>query len=119
MPSNIFLAKKEWFDANPKAVEFFLAMWEEGLQAWHKNMADIIRAYPEDHGLDPESDTFDEDRAAITKWISDHDWFVDTVYLDQTWIDKEMPLFDLMRETGFMPQDQPNPVFVPVAPPQN
>jgi len=118
VPSNIFLARKEWYDANPKAVEFFLAMWEEGLKTWHENSADIIRAYPEDHGLDPESDTFDEDRAAITKWIQDHDWFVDTVYMDQTWIDKELPLFDLMRKTGFMEEDQPNPVFVPLEPPQ-
>jgi len=43
VPSNIFLAKKEWYDANPEAVEFFLAMWEEGLQSWHENKADIIR----------------------------------------------------------------------------
>lgn len=119
VPSNIFLAKKEWFDANPRAVEFFLAMWEEGLQAWHESQADIIRAYPGDHGLDPEAETFDEDRAAITKFIADHDWFVDTVYLDQTWIEKELPLFDLMRKTGFMPEDQPNPVFAAVEPPES
>jgi len=53
----------------------------------------------------------------MEKWLTDHDWFVDSVYLDQTWIDKEMPLFDLMKSTGFMPQDMPVPNFVVVKPP--
>lgn len=119
VPGNIFLAKKEWFDANPKAVEFFLAVWEEGLQAWKQNRDFIIRSYPEDHGLDPEADDFEERREAITKFLTDHDWFVDTVYLDENWIEIESPLFDYMRETGFMPEDMPNPTFAAVPPPSN
>jgi ABC-type nitrate/sulfonate/bicarbonate transport system substrate-binding protein len=117
VPSNIFLARKEWFDANPEAVEFFLAMWEEGLQAWHANLPDIVRLYPEDHGLDPEAETFDQDLQVMVNWLQEHDWFVDTIYLDETWIEKEQPLFDLMRKTGFMPEDQANPNFVAVPPP--
>jgi ABC-type nitrate/sulfonate/bicarbonate transport system substrate-binding protein len=119
VPGNIFLAKKEWFEANPKAIEFFLAVWEEGLQEWKANREFIIRSYPEDHGLDPESDTFEADLKTITQFLTDHDWFVDTVYLDETWIEKEKPVFDLMRKTGFMPEDQENPTFVPVAPPSD
>ena len=117
VPSNIFLARKEWFDANPEAVEFFLAMWEEGLKAWKTNMVDIIRLYPEDHGLDTEAETFDQDLEVMTKWMQEHDWFADTIYLDETWIEKERPLFDLMRKTGFMEEGQADPNFVAVQPP--
>jgi len=119
VPGNIFLSRKEWFDANPKAVEFFLAMWEEGIQSWKANKEDIIRLYPEDHGLDPESDTFEGDFDAMVKFLTDHDWFVDTVYMDEAWIAKELPLFDLMKETGFMPEDMANPLFVHVKPPSD
>lgn len=118
VPGNIFLARKAWYDANPKAVEFFLDMWQAGIDAWKANRHDIIVLYPEDWGIDPESPTFDQDVAVMEKWLTDHDWFVDSVYLDQTWIDKELPLFDLMRSTGFMPQDMPNPDFVAVEPPK-
>ena len=116
VPGNVFISTKAWFDANPGAVQFFLAVWEEGLKAWKENRRDIIRLYPEDWGIDPNSETFDQDVEVMTKWLTDHDWFVDTVYLDETWIQKESPLFDLMRKTGFMPQDMANPVFVPVKP---
>jgi len=116
VPGNIFLARKSWFDANPEAVQFFLAMWEAGIKAWKEHREDIIRLYPEDWGIDPNSETFEQDVAVMTKYLTDHDWFVDTVYLDETWIEKEMPLFDLMRETGFMPQDMPNPIFMAVKP---
>jgi ABC-type nitrate/sulfonate/bicarbonate transport system substrate-binding protein len=116
VPGNIFLARKSWFEAHPDEVQFFLAMWQAGIEAWKANRKDIIRLYPTDWGLDPDSDTFDEDMATMVKFLTDHDWFVDSVYLDETWIQKELPLFDLMRETGFMPEDMPNPDFVPVKP---
>ncbi len=116
VPSNIFVARKSWFDANPNAVQFFLAMWEAGLKAWKANRRDIIRLYPEDFGIDPESETFEVDLNTMDKWLTDHDWFVDTVYLDEDWIAKELPLFDLMRKTGFMSADMPTPVFAAVKP---
>jgi ABC-type nitrate/sulfonate/bicarbonate transport system substrate-binding protein len=61
VPGNVFISTKEWFDANPDAVQFFLAMWEEGLQAWKQNRRDIIRLYPEDWGIDPTAPTFEQD----------------------------------------------------------
>jgi hypothetical protein len=118
VPGNIFLATKTWYDANPKAVEFFLALWQAGIDAWKANRHDFIVLYPEDWGIDPESSTFDADVAAMEKWLTDHDWFVDSVYMDQTWIDKELPIFDLMRAQGFMPADMANPNFVVVEPPK-
>ncbi|RPJ36167.1 MAG: hypothetical protein EHM35_08625 [Planctomycetaceae bacterium] len=118
VPGNIFLARKEWVDANPDAVTFFLDMWQAGIDAWKANREDIMRLYPADWGLDPDSETFEEDLATMLKFVTDHDWFVDSVYLDQKWIDTELPIFDLMKETGFMPQDMPDPEFRAVQPPQ-
>ena len=118
VPGNIFLARKSWVDENPDAVEFFLDMWQAGIDAWKANREDIMRLYPADWGLDPDSETFEEDLATMLAFVEAHDWFVDSVYLDETWIEKEMPIFDLMKETGFMPADMPNPEFRAVAPPQ-
>ena len=91
-------------------------MWEAGLKEWKANREDLIRLYPEDWGIDPNSETFDQDVQTMTQWLTDHDWFVDTVYLDQTWIDKEKPLFKFMRESGFMKQDAPDPTFMVIEP---
>jgi ABC-type nitrate/sulfonate/bicarbonate transport system substrate-binding protein len=97
VPGNIFLARKTWYDQN-------------------KDVACCIRLYPEDHGLDPDADTFDADVEVMYKYLMDHDWFVDTVYLDEQWIETEMPVFDYMRSGGFMEEDMPNPVFDPMGP---
>ena len=117
VPGNIFLARREWFDTHPEEVEFFLAMWEEALRAWRENQAEIIGLYPEEFGLDVQSDSYEAERAAITQYSIDHDWYPETVYLDEDWIETESKVFDLMRRGGFMPEDAPNPVFIPVPPP--
>lgn len=116
VPSNIFLARKEWYEANKDAARCFLAMWDAGLKEWHANQEDLIRLYPEDWGLDPNAETFEEDLQTMNKWLVDHDWFTETVYMDQEWIDKELPLFDYMRQSGFMKADTPTPTFVVVEP---
>ena len=117
VPGNVFLARREWFDAHPEEVDFFLAMWEEALQAWRGNKTEIIDRYPEEFGLDPESADFEAERTAMHQFLLEHDWLPDSVYLDQEWIATESRVFDLMRENGFMPDDLPNPTFVAVPPP--
>ncbi|HEY5622946.1 MAG TPA: PhnD/SsuA/transferrin family substrate-binding protein [Gammaproteobacteria bacterium] len=117
VPGNIFLARREWFDSHPEEVEFFLAMWEEALQAWRANQSEIIARYPEEFGLDPLSDNYDAELEAMTRYTIDHDWLPDTVYLDEEWVETESQVFDLMRRGGFMLEDAPNPTFVVVPPP--
>jgi ABC-type nitrate/sulfonate/bicarbonate transport system substrate-binding protein len=119
VPGNVFLARREWFDAHPGEVEFFLAMWEEALQAWRANKTEIIDRYPEEFGLDPESPEFEAEREAMRAFLLEHDWLPDSVYLDEDWIATESRVFDLMRENGFMPRDLPDPTFVAVPPPSN
>ena len=53
----------------------------------------------------------DEQVQFMQDWLSAHDWFVTSVYLDQEWLDAELPMFDIMRENGFMEEDEENPRF--------
>jgi ABC-type nitrate/sulfonate/bicarbonate transport system substrate-binding protein len=119
VPGNIFLARREWFESHPEEVEFFLAMWEEALQAWRANQEEIIRRYPEEFGLDTESENYEAEHETMTRYTIDHDWLPDSVYLDEEWIETESQVFDLMRRGGFMPEDLPNPTFIAVPPPES
>jgi ABC-type nitrate/sulfonate/bicarbonate transport system substrate-binding protein len=106
---NNFIAVEEWYDSHPKEVEFFLALWEEGLRLWEQDKEKIIAQYPQHFAID------EEQPEAGVKWFTDylgaHDWFVDTVYLDKKWIDQEKRVFDLMKETGFMAENAEIPRF--------
>jgi ABC-type nitrate/sulfonate/bicarbonate transport system substrate-binding protein len=106
---NVFVARQDWFNEHQKEAEFFLSVWERGIQEWKEHKEEIIAAYPQDFAAQNKSDE---------KWISDfldeHDWFVDSVYMDQEWIDQEKKVFGLLKETGFMKQDQAEPPFEPI-----
>jgi len=108
---NIFLARKAWFEAHQPEVKFFLSVWERGIQEWQTNKDEIIASYPQHFAVEtPEEIDF------MTVYLNEHDWFVTSVVLDQAWLDREIELFDLMRETGFMAEDEENPEFVIVTP---
>ncbi len=119
VPGNIFLARREWFESHPEEIEFFLAMWEEALRTWRENQEEIIRRYPEEFGLDTESENYEAEHETMTRYTVDHDWLPDSVYLDEDWIETESQVFDLMRREGFMPEDLPNPTFIAVPPPES
>ena len=106
---NNFVATEEWYDANPDGVEFFLALWDEGLKAWEQDKEKIIAQYPQHFAIDEEKP--EEGVQWFVDYLNAHDWFVDTVYLDQEWIDNEMKVFDLMKETGFMEEGAETPRF--------
>ena len=60
--SNNFVARKDWFDANPELVAFFLDVWQEGMDEWIKNSDQIIADYPEDFAVQsPEDEKFMQD----------------------------------------------------------
>ncbi len=103
---NVFLARKDWYDEHQEEVKFFLEVWERGIQEWQANKADIIASYPQHFAVET-----DEQIQFMQDWLSVHDWFVKTVYLDDTWINASLPLFDTMRDNGFMGQDESDPIF--------
>ncbi|MFG1952663.1 ABC transporter substrate-binding protein [Micromonospora sp. NPDC048830] len=105
--NNVFVARKAWVEKNPEEAAFLIKVWDRGVQEWAKNRNKIIEAYPEDFAAETPAE-----KAFIQDWLTNrYDWFVDTPYLDQAWVDSETHLFDLMKETGFVPEDTPAPHF--------
>jgi len=94
--SNLFVTQKEWYDSHPEEVAFFLELWQRGLQEWSQHRDEIIAAYPEHFAA-----TNEADQEFIKNYLdTQFDWFVDSVYLDQEWIDAENGVFTAMEETG-------------------
>jgi ABC-type nitrate/sulfonate/bicarbonate transport system substrate-binding protein len=110
--TNVFAAKQSWVEQNPKEAAFMLALWERALQEWRTNRDAIIDAYPEQFGVQSP-----EDAQFIKDWLDNtYDWYEDTVYIDDQWIEGETQIFDLMKETGYIEEGTENPVFIPIAP---
>lgn len=107
---NNFVAREDWFNSHPNEVQFFLALWERGLKEWHEHQEEIIRTYPQHFAVEEDADV-----DYMIQYISEHDWFADTVYLDEDWVRDETKVYDLMKETGFMDADAPTPRFEAVA----
>lgn len=103
---NVFLAGREWAEGNPEKVEFFLDVWQRGLEEWDRNKAEIIETYPQHFAVESP-----EDVAFVQDYVNDHDWFVSDIRFDQPWVDGESEVFPLLKDTGFMKEDQALPVF--------
>ncbi len=92
---NIFMAPTDWYDSHPDEVAFFLELWERGIQEWQANQDAIIESYPQHFAVEtPEEISF------IKDYLAQHDWFVETVYMDQEWIDTESQIFPMLAEAG-------------------
>ncbi|GAA3774637.1 ABC transporter substrate-binding protein [Plantactinospora mayteni] len=101
--NNVFVARKAWVEKNPEEAGFLIKLWDRGVQEWAQHRDEIVAAYPEDFAAESP-----EEKAFIQDWLTDtYDWFVDSTYLDQAWVDSETRLFELMKETGFVEEDTP------------
>ena len=110
--SNLFTATEGWYDANETNAKAFLVLWERGIELWGENTADIVRAYPQHFAVEAEEDV---------EWMvefmqGENDWFVDTVYLDQDWVDAEVEIWELMKtlhedNPNKLAEDAPSPRF--------
>jgi len=111
--SNLFVATEEWYDAHPDQAAAFLQLWERGLQLWEENKEEIIGLYPQHFAVEQEEDT-----DYIIDFLSgENDWFADSVYMDEAWIEEERKLYDYMIESGWMEEGTEIPRFEAVAPP--
>lgn len=105
--SNLFTATEEYFDSHPDEVKAFLALWERGIGLWEENQATIIADYPQHFAVEEE-----EDVAFIQDFMKgDSDWFVDTVYLDEEWVEAETKIWDFMTELNPENQNYLEPGF--------
>jgi ABC-type nitrate/sulfonate/bicarbonate transport system substrate-binding protein len=105
---NVFTATEEFYDSHPREIAFFLALWEEGIQAWHENSEEIIRQYP--HHFNVEAD---EDIQWVVDYLGEHDWNVESVYFDEEWIEGEQAFIQNLKDTGFLDADLPETRFEP------
>lgn len=108
---NVFVANEEWYNEHPYEVAFFLALWEKGIQLWHENTAELVATYPQHFAV-----TTDEEIAWMTEWAQEHPFIVDSVYLEEEFIEVESQFYPLMRETGFMNEDAEEPTWDFVTP---
>ncbi len=112
MNSNNFVVTKSWYDEHPEEVAFFLSVWDRGLQEWATNRDAILEAYPEDFGY-----TSDEELAFLKDWYENQfNEFVDTVYLDEAWIEGEAQVTDLLISGGVVPEGTEAPLHACIDP---
>lgn len=110
---NNFTARKDWFDSHQEQAAAFLDLWERGIKKWREKQAEIIKTYPQHFAVEEDADV-----QYMQKYLSQHDWFVDTVYLTEEFIANETRLYDLMKETNTMEKNAPTPEFKAVKPPK-
>lgn len=114
---NNFTATKEWFDANEDLAVKFLELWQTGIEMWIEQKTETVKKYPQHFAVESE-----EDIAYITDFVSgDNDWFVESVFLDEEWIESETAIWDLMKglhpdNANYLAADAPTPRFVALAP---
>ena len=111
--SNLFVATEEWYDSNPEQAAAFLELWERGLQLWAENKEEIIGLYPQHFSVETEEDI---------RWMVDfmegpNDFFADTVYMDDAWIEEEKKFYEYMVEADWISAETEIPRFEALAPP--
>ncbi|MGI9597238.1 MAG: ABC transporter substrate-binding protein [Acidimicrobiales bacterium] len=99
--SNLFTATEEWYDSHPTEAKAFLELWETGIELWEANTADIVAAYPQHFAVEEQEDV----DWMIEFMQGENDWFVESVYLDQEWVDAEIKVWELMQS---LPEENPN-----------
>jgi ABC-type nitrate/sulfonate/bicarbonate transport system substrate-binding protein len=115
---NNFTATAEWFDANKDLAAAFLELWQSGIEAWEKNQAEIISTYPQHFSVEEDADIeFMQEYMA-----GDNNWFVDSVYLEEDWIETEVAIWELMKNLdpdnpNYLAADAPTPRFEVIEPP--
>lgn len=109
---NDFVATKAFAQKNPKALAFFLDLWQKGVDAWWKNERAIISSYPDDFAIQNKS----LDVPWMVSYLNKRQWFVKSVAMTPKWVADEKKIFPLLKETGVMAKSQPVPEFVTVQP---
>jgi hypothetical protein len=115
--SNLFTATEEWFDGHQDEALAFLDLWQRGVDLWNSNQAEIIALYPQHFAVEAE-----EDIAWMIEFMDgESDWFVESVYLDDAWVEAEVQIYELMTSLhpdnpNGLPADYPQPRFEVLAP---
>ena len=107
--SNLFTATEEFYDAHPEAAAAFLVLWQRGIDAWYDPaiQAEIIETYPQHFSVEEP-----EDVAYIQDFMSgEGNWFVDSVYLSEEWVEAEKAIWQFMVDLHPDNQNRLEPDF--------
>jgi ABC-type nitrate/sulfonate/bicarbonate transport system substrate-binding protein len=98
---NIFMAPTDWYDSHPDEVAFFLELWQRGIEEWQANQNEIIESYPQHFAVEkPEEIQFMKD------YLADHDWFVESIYFDEAWVESESKIFPMLSDAGLSESEE-------------
>jgi ABC-type nitrate/sulfonate/bicarbonate transport system substrate-binding protein len=110
--SNLFVATESWYDEHPEQAKAFLDLWQRGIDLWQRDKAEIIAAYPQHFSVESQEDI----DYMIEFMEGPNDWFVQTVYMDEAWVEEEMKFYDYMIAGDWMAADDPLPRFEAIQP---
>ena len=98
---NIFMAPTDWYDSHPDEVAFFLELWQRGIEEWQANQDKIIESYPQHFAVEkPEEIQFMKD------YLAEHDWFVESIYFDEAWVENESKIFPMLSDAGLSESEE-------------
>jgi ABC-type nitrate/sulfonate/bicarbonate transport system substrate-binding protein len=98
---NIFMAPTDWYDSHPDEVAFFLELWQRGIEEWQANQDKIIESYPQHFAVEkPEEIKFMKD------YLAEHDWFVESIYFDEAWVENESKIFPMLSDAGLSESEE-------------
>ena len=109
--SNLMVATESWYDENPEEAAAFIELWQEGIELWEANKAEIIGLYPQHFAVESEEDI----QFTIDYMEGPNDWFADTALLDQEWIDEEVKFYDYMVDADWIEEGFDQPRFEVIA----
>jgi len=93
--SNLFTSTEEFYEAHPQAAQDFLVLWQRGVDDWKDPVIQkqIIETYPQHFAVEEP-----EDVAFLQEFMADpaNDWFVDSVYFSDEWVESERRIWDFM-----------------------
>jgi hypothetical protein len=99
--SNLFTATEAFYEEHPEEAAAFLELWQRGIGAWFENQEDIISTYPQHFAVEEQ-----EDIDFMQEFMAgENDWFVDSVYFTEEWVEAERAIWDFQVELN---PDNPN-----------
>ena len=93
----VFVVDAGWHAANPQAVEALLDLWQQGLDGWRQNRAQIVADYP--HLFSVETS---EEIDWLVDHLEDHDWIVPSVYITEQEAETHTFAFEQLKDRGLV-----------------
>lgn len=102
--ADVLVVDADWHAANPRAVEAFLDLWEQGLAGWRQNRAEIVADYPHLFSIETP-----EEIEWLVDYLDGRDWVAPSVYITAQDAEAHKFAFDHLKELGLVSADAAYP----------